>query len=184
MALTRTIYGYRDLAAPQQRQDQYGNASQYFQPGQPVRADLLNQIAIGGLGSLGEKQKQELVQAADPGKLQEFLGMTGGGGGGTGGSGGGGGMSADDLLKAYQDGVGIGGSSGLSFDQQMAQAREAHNLDLERQTKTQEMELAGQKTMMDQARQARAAEKEQDFRIKQREQNWNRSQAVSAYKGL
>jgi hypothetical protein len=104
-------------------------------------------------------------------------------GGSSGGGGGGGSMSAAELLKAYQEGVASSGTqqpSGRSLDE----LRAISDLDAERMREEQNLQLQGQKEVLDQTRQARAAEKEQDFQYETRRRQREASNAMAAYRGL
>jgi hypothetical protein len=150
-----------------------------------------NRLFVDKNAELADKAKwrnKHLEQLVRTKELQaqlkgDFSGNSGGSSGGGSGS-----MSPQDLLKAYQDGVaasGVGSSgSGSGSARSIDELRAISDLDSQRMREEQNLQLQGQKEVLDQTRQARAAEKEQDFQYETRRRQREAGNAMAAYRNL
>jgi hypothetical protein len=151
---------------------------------------LINKIQASGWDSLSHSEKTSAKQWLSPEEFSQYAlgkspaGSAGGTYGGSGTSGGGGTIDANSLMELYQKGLGAGGSSGPSTDDQLRLMREANQLDLSRKRSEQDMQMEGQRQALSQTQEARAKERETEAQLQRRQQSTERSNAMSAFKGL
>jgi hypothetical protein len=96
----------------------------------------------------------------------------------------GGTIDANSLMELYQKGLGAGEAKGISTDDQIRLLREGNALDLQRKRSEQDMQMEGQKQALQQTQEARAKERETEAQLQRRQQSTERSNAMSAFKGL
>lgn len=177
-----------------------------------ARPDLNRLIAAGGnINALDQRSRNNLINSLRPGELSKYVkdqpAPTPAAANNTG-------LSADDLMKMYQEGLGAGkdsssgsttraprsvadelallqGQSNLESaskrqqtDDQLRLLREGNNLDLARKRVEQDMQMEGQKVALAQTQQARAKERETEAQLQRRQQATERSNAMAAYRGL
>jgi hypothetical protein len=154
--------------------------------GSQKNAYINRMLEGGGINALAPNEREAAKKLLSPEEFSQYaLGKSPAGAAAAPATGGSGGtIDANSLMELYQKGLGAGGSGGPSTDDQLRLMREANQLDLGRKRAEQDMQMEGQRQALSQTQEARAKERETEAQLQQRQQSTERSNAMSAFKGL